>query len=363
MNHAILSHMKIKRRYLIHYGALAIALSVVWLTQTIPAWGEAYSRTVYPHIYPMLSALSGWVPFSLGDLFITLSIAGVIVYPIYGYIQQMKWKRVCRHIVTYLAWVYVWFYMTWGLNYAQYHFYQRTRTPYTAYSAAGFQAFMDAYICKLNASYVSTVNTDKAYLHQEIIDGYKLLGNDMGIHSPKGDLRVKTMMFTPLFSKMAITGYMGPFFCEFNLNGDLLPTQYAETYAHELAHLLGIASEAEANFYAYQVCTRSGDKEMRYRGYFSILGHVLNNAYRLLTEEEYGVLLDSIRPEILAQARMQRKYWMDKYSPTIGHMQSWVYDIYLKGNKIESGRKNYSEVIGLLISYELHHGEIQQLNK
>jgi hypothetical protein len=29
----------------------------------------------------------------------------------------------------------------------------------------------------------------------------------------------------------------------------------------------------------------------------------------------------------------------------------WIYDLYLKGNKIESGRKNYSEVIGLLISY------------
>ena len=43
---------------------------------------------------------------------------------------------------------------------------------------------------------------------------------------------------------------------------------------------------------------------------------------------------------------------MAKYSPLIGNIQDWIYDLYLKGNKIESGRKNYSEVVGLLISYE-----------
>ena len=80
---------------------------------------------------------------------------------------------------------------------------------------------------------------------------------------------------------------MAPFFCEFTLNGDLLPHDYPATYAHELAHLLGITSEAEANFYAYQVCTRSSVPEIRFSGYYSVLGHVMGNARRLLPEEEY----------------------------------------------------------------------------
>lgn len=46
------------------------------------------------------------------------------------------------------------------------------------------------------------------------------------------------MLFTPLISMVGVTGSMGPFFCEFTLNGDLLPSQYPATYAHELAHLL-----------------------------------------------------------------------------------------------------------------------------
>ena len=104
-------------------------------------------------------------------------------------------------------------------------------------------------------------------------DGYNQISDTLGIHRPPhSSPRVKTMLFTPFISMVGVTGSMGPFFCEFTLNGDLLPANYPATYAHELAHLLGITSEAEANFYAYQVCTRSQAKEIRFSGYFSVLG-------------------------------------------------------------------------------------------
>ena len=63
------------------------------------------------------------------------------------------------------------------------------------------------------------------------------------------------MVFTPfLINGRSNLGSMGPFFCEFTLNGDLLPINYPATYTHELAHLLEFPGEAEAKFYAYQVC-------------------------------------------------------------------------------------------------------------
>ena len=48
------------------------------------------------------------------------------------------------------------------------------------------------------------------------------------------------MVFTPFISLVGVTGSMGPFFCEFTLNGDLLPINYPATYTHELAHLLAV---------------------------------------------------------------------------------------------------------------------------
>ena len=338
----------------IRYAILGVLLFITWATQLIPSWGEVYAESVYPAIAYCLSGFSNLFPFAIGDLFIFLSIAGVILYPIHARFRlKKKWKRILLNDFEYLLWIYVWFYLAWGLNYSQQNFYERTGIPYTAYTPENFGKFVDTYIDNLNASYTNVTSINEPLVCRESVQGYDQISDSLGVHRPPHQSpRVKTMLFTPLISKVGVTGSMGPFFCEFTLNGDLLPPQYPATYAHELAHLLGITSEAEANFYAYQVCTRSEARGIRFSGYFSILSHVLGNAHRLMTEEEYTKLFNRIRPEIIELARSNQKYWMEKYSPLIGDIQNWIYDLYLKGNKIESGRKNYSEVIGLLISYE-----------
>lgn len=341
--------MKRKVRYI----TLVILLCLVWATQSIPALGAAYSQIIYPRISYVLSFFSNSFPFAIGDLFIFLSIVGVIAYPIYGRIKKVSWKRILLRDAEYLAWVYVWFYLAWGLNYSQPNFYQRTQIPYTAYTPENFKRFLNDYIDALNQSFVPIEGIHEEEVRDEAVKLYRQLSDSLGVHRPPHpNPRVKTMLFTPFISMVGVTGSMGPFFCEFTLNGDLLPVNYPSTYAHELAHLLGISSEAEANFYAYQVCTRSQVAGIRFSGYFSILNHVLGNARRLLNKEEYAVLMTRIRPEVMQLAKKNQEYWMAKYSPLVGEVQDWIYDLYLKGNKIESGRKNYSEVVGLLISYQ-----------
>ena len=222
----------------VRYLALGALLILVWLTQWIPALATIYSQTIYPFISYVLSFFSGLFPFAIGDLFIFLSIAGVIVYPFYARLRKkLPWKKILLRDGEYLLWIYVWFYLAWGLN--------RSYTP------------------------VNSINQD--LIREETVRIYHQLSDSLGVHRPPHEHpRVKTMLFTPFISMVGVTGSMGPFFCEFTLNGDLLPVNYPATYAHELAHLLGITSEAEANFYAYQVCTRSEAMEIRFSGYFSI---------------------------------------------------------------------------------------------
>ena len=240
------------RKRIIRYSVLGTLIVLVWLTQMLPALGEGYARTAYPVISYILSGFSNIIPFALGDLFIALSIGGMIAYPFYARIRlKLSWKKILRRDVEYLLWIYVWFYLAWGLNYSQKNFYERTGILYTAYTPEIFNEFVDNYISKLNESYVPVNRIDKEVIRKEAVRQYNLISDTLGIHRPPHSRpRVKTMMFTPLISMVGVTGSMGPFFCEFTLNGDLLPPQYPATYTHELAHLLGITSEAEANFYA-----------------------------------------------------------------------------------------------------------------
>lgn len=333
---------------------LAVVLLLVILAQAIPAWGDAYSRMLYPYIGKALSVLSASLPFAVGDLFIALSIAGVIVYPFFArYRLKKKWRQGLAGSLEYLAWVYVWFYVAWGLNYSQPDFYRRTGIARADYTEEDFLDFTHRYIDSLNASYTSFMDIDPDTLRTEVVEGYRSIAPTLGIHPPfNNHPRVKTMLFSPLASMVGVKGSMGPFFCEFTVNADVPSSEYPATYAHELAHLLGIANEGEANFYAYLVCTRSSHASIRFSGYLSVLPHVLNNAYRLMNAPAYDTLCREIRPEILRLAHDNQAYWQGKYNRLIGKAQSRLYELYLKGNRIAEGRKSYSQVVGLLIAYE-----------
>ena len=359
--------MKIPSNLLSRRHLLLVALlGYVLLAQAIPAWGEYYARHLYPFIGRILSTLSMPIPFAVGDLFIAASLAWVVGYPLYALFRlKGQRRRALLRVAEYLLWIYAWFYLAWGLNYSQQGFFQRTGIKPVAYSEARFRQFAETYIDRLNDSYVPIEQIDRQVVADEVASAYRQLAGVMAIHPPfQKRPRAKTMLFTPLISMVGVTGSMGPFFCEFTLNGDLLPSQYPATYAHELSHLTGITSEAEANFYAYQACTLSGVPAIRFSGYFSVFGYVLSNAFRLLDEEEYTKLTQRVRPEVIDLYRQNRKYWEEKYSPLVGDVQDWIYDLYLKGNKIASGRKNYSEVVALLISYEeLMHEVLTSKNR
>lgn len=344
--------MKPEKKQWIGYGMVAAFLLLVVVLRMWSDAAEWYALHVYPTLSFVLSGFSSRVPFSLGDLFISGSLIWVIVYPFYAKYRKYPWKRTLLRVAGFLLWIYVWFYLAWGVNYFRKDFYTRASVTPAAFSQEEFRAFLDGYVAALNASFVPAGQTEPEKVAAEVKKGYREIAGVYGMARPHDFQQVKTMLFTPFISMVGISGYMGPFFSEFNLNGDLLPPQYASTYAHEMAHLLGIASEAEANLYAYLVCTAADDPRIRFSGYLSLLPHVLRNARNFLFEEEYGRLVASVDSAIRTVYETNRAYWQEKYSSLAGGIQDVVYDWFLKGNRIQSGRQNYSEVIGLLISVQ-----------
>ena len=347
------------------HGVLIALLILVTLTKMIPLWGFIYTTRIYPVIGTLLSPISGFFPFAVGDIFIALSIAWVILYPIYEI--GLRKKRVFGRVAEYLLWVYAWFYIAWGLNYSQPNIYYRIGMKPVEVSKAKFKKFAYQNADSLNAlSNASLSNARKSISPDSIVDDalknrvrdavlkeYNKIGYREGINKPFNQHpHAKTMVFTPLSSMAGVTGSMGPFFCEFTLNGDILAHDYPATYAHEFAHFLGVANEGEANFYSYIVCTASADKQVRFSGYYHIFFHVLNNVYDILGEKEGERFLKHIRPEIIQRARNDRHYWLSKRCKALDAAQDFIFELYLRGNHVAEGRKSYSGVIGLILAWE-----------
>ena len=366
---------------------LLVLLLLVTLTKMIPLWGFIYTTRIYPIIGTFLSPISGFFPFAVGDIFIALSIAWVIFYPIYeiGLRKKLarryffltakrgsypKKKVVFGRVAEYLLWVYAWFYIAWGLNYSQPNIYARIEMKPVEVSEAKFKAFAYQYADSLNALSISSDIAGSSIFSDSIVDDglknrvrdavlneYNKIGYKEGINAPFNQHpHAKTMLFTPLSSMSGVTGSMGPFFCEFTLNGDILPHDYPATYAHEFAHFLGVANEGEANFYSYIVCTASADKQVRFSGYYHIFFHVLNNVFDILGEKEGERFLKHIRPEIIQRARNDRHYWLSKRCKALDAAQDFIFELYLKGNHVAEGRKSYSGVIGLILAWDEKKG-------
>ena len=362
---------------------LLVLLLLVTLAKMIPLWGFIYTTRIYPIIGTLLSPFSGFFPFAVGDIFIALSIAWVIFYPIYeiGLRKKLarryfflaakrgsypKKKVVFGRVAEYLLWVYAWFYIAWGLNYSQPNIYDRTGMKPVEVSEAKFKAFAYQYADSLNALSISSDIAGSSIFSDSIADDglknrvrdtvlkeYNKIGYKEGINAPFNQHpHAKTMVFTPLSSMSGVTGSMGPFFCEFTLNGDILPHDYPATYAHEFAHFLGVANEGEANFYSYIVCTVSADKLVRFSGYYHIFFHVLNNVFDILGEKEGERFLKHIRPEIIQLAKSDRRYWLSKRCKALDAAQDFIFELYLRGNHVAEGRKSYSGVIGLILAWE-----------
>lgn len=362
---------------------LLVLLLLVTLAKMIPLWGFIYTTRIYPIIGTLLSPISGFFPFAVGDIFIALSIAWVIFYPIYeiGLRKKLarryfflaakkgsypKKKVVFGRVAEYLLWVYAWFYIAWGLNYSQPNIYDRIGMKPVEVSKAKFKAFAYQYADSLNALSISSDIAGSSIFSDSIVDDglknrvrdailkeYNKIGYKEGINAPFNQHpHTKTMLFTPLSSMSGVTGSMGPFFCEFTLNGDILPHDYPATYAHEFAHFLGVANEGEANFYSYIVCTASADKQVRFSGYYHIFFHVLNNVFDILGEKEGERFLKHIRPEIIQLAKSDRRYWLSKRCKALDAAQDFIFELYLRGNHVAEGRKSYSGVIGLILAWE-----------
>lgn len=362
--------------------------------------GEWYAIFIYPWVSKILSAVSSLVGFSLMEWSVLLVILLLIVCPFYLRLKKRrKWLRILGVEVEFVLWVYVWFYWSWGMNYDRFSFYRRAGLKPAVYNEVQFHEFLQGYTDGLNKAFMqsqqegwtnssdlfraigkvtdidcgSPISSKKfiplnqpeelttfdapkmirlsvAQIQEEIKLIYRKVPSRYGLCVPQSYQHPKRSSFNWLYSNVGVLGFMGPFFAESHVNLELSVLEYPFTYAHELSHLLGISNEAEANLWAYLVCTQSQYSLIRLSGYIGLFSYIRFNAYQLLSPADFEKWESSLSTEILAMHYRIHAYWALRYNPTLGEIQSAMYTFYLKRNKISSGQKNYAQVVGMLLS-------------
>lgn len=345
--------MKIRVRHIVLLSLLAFVIAARFSVRI----GEWYSLAIYPKVSSVLSFMVSWIPFSLEEIVVVGGIICLVCIVLYGILTHLGFRTTLFRSCEFLLWIYVWFYIGWGCNYYRESIYVRSGVERQAYDEEVFKDFIMDYADSLNLAYEALPDDSRyvgfVYFERQVKDAFAAMPSSAGLSIPRQWQHPKRLLFNGLYSSVGVMGYVGPFFCETQLNNELLPDQFHFVYVHEYSHLLGVSSEDEANFWAYTICTRSEEPVLKYSGYYGILPYVIANAFRVLPEADYRQFVSSINPEIIADYNAQREYWNSRYSKSLGRLQSAVYDAFLKGNKVSSGTVSYLEVIDMIISFDV----------
>ena len=322
---------------------------------------DFYALKCYPVISATLSLPASLLPFSLEEIVVLAFAAAFIVITVQAF-RRAEPRSGRRRAARWLGrtartamWLTVWLYLGWAGNYFRTPLYQRIGVERAAYGEdeAAFAGFLADYTARLNADASSEAPAlDKAALEADIKAFYGSVMPGYGYTALRSWQHVKRPLINPLYSAVGVLGFMGPFFCESQVNQDLKDGEYPFTLAHELAHLSGVTSEAEANYWAYTYCTRSPEPSVRYCGRLEILGYVASNARALLGAEAYESWASSLCDKALQDYDASRAYWSAKRVKAFDAAQSWMMDLFLRSNRVSEGARDYFGVVGMIMTLD-----------
>ncbi len=335
---------------MIRRSLLGILILTVLAIRFLPGAGEWYATTLYPWISRTLSAIASIVSCSLEEWIVLLAGAALIAYPIIGIIRHTSCLTLLVQEAEIALWVVVWFYLGWGCNYYRANFFSRLHVQPVATEEEFFLEYLNEFADSINACYPAQITLTEAEIENLIKEEYRCLPDTCGLCPPLDFQHPKTVVFNRLYSAVGVLGYMGPFMAESQLNLQLLPEQYPFTYAHELAHLLGISSEAEANYWAYYVCLHSEESQLNYCGYYGLLPYLIGNARSLLSPADYQGWIRRLDPRIIEDLNAKSRFWQAQQIGWINDLQEAFYDWYLRSNQIPEGKANYSQVVQMVLA-------------
>ena len=338
----------------------AVLLGVLTLAWTLFApsatlVNSVYSSYVYRHVAAVLVPLSDAVPFSLTGFTALVLLIGVPLLVARSWRRRTPTKGGVRRFALLWCWrvaassvaVYALFLATWGANYSRSPLETRlmletslaTTEEMTDLTLSLAQIVADNADAARDPNLAASLRAAQASLKEVV---YDFEGQFVTLPS-----RVKATPPGLLMMGGQASGVISPFFLEAHVDGALPDYTFVAVGLHELAHVAGYSSEAEADFVAAVAGLRSRDSYVRYSMALSLFSRF---AWRL-PGETYQAAYDLL-PEVALADLAERRAVRAKYSPPapVQKVQTKVYDSYLRTQGVSAGIQDYGRVANYLAS-------------
>lgn len=346
---------------------LLLLLLCIKLLSFFPTLVEQwYSNGVYPYLSYIFRLLTGWLPFSVGDLL----YGGFILYLIILLFRWILfnrsltfnwnyWKKTILNLLLFSLLVYVSFNLFWGLNYNRKgvsHQFGYTDTSIQPEELLQTVSLLQSRVNK----YYPLALKQRASLNQELMIFKEAMGAYDKLSKSQPFLHyappsVKSSLFGNLGNYIGYSGYYNPFSGEAQVNTTVPRFVLPYTTCHEIAHQLGYAKEQEANFIGFLAARSISNPNFRYAVYFEL--YLYARPYLHRQDSMALKKLDSLLlPGVKKDVRELKQFYLRFKTP----VEAWVdafYEQYLKANQQPDGHKSYGKVMIWLVEYLRKNGE------
>ena len=311
----------------------------------------------------VLSALTGWLPFSLGET-LAICMPAIAVMLIVRAIRLSKatLDRAARYIAGLLAvctLFYSLFVLTFSTAYRGSTLDVKLGWERTKVTAEELKNTAEILLEKANEYAANDVNyrrdgsSDMGYSLDELNDklnGAYLASAEKYTFIQKMASNVKEVALSELMSYTHITGVYTYFTGEANINCVFPDYTIPFTMAHEMAHQRGIAREDEANFVAFLVCLESDDPYILYSAYLNMYEYVSSALYRA-DKTLYSTVASAKSARISAEQTAYNEFFAKYIDSVASEVAGAVNDAYLKDQGQTAGAKSYGLVVDLAVAY------------
>ncbi|MBS1654706.1 MAG: DUF3810 domain-containing protein [Bacteroidetes bacterium] len=343
-----------------------LAILIKWASMN-PLWIETnYTYGLYPLISKTLRFLFGWLPFSIGDLFYSFLIL-VIIYKTYQFLKNLFQKKINRQyllsglqqLIFFFLFVYVFFYLLWGLNYSRMGIASQLNLKVKTYSLGELDTLTTVLQNRMNdyAAHIDFKQRDslakKQQLFSESVAAYANVAEQYDFLQYKPE-SIKPSIFSYAGNILGFEGYYNPFSGEGQVNTTIPLFMQPFVACHEMAHQLGYAKENEANFVGYLACRSHSSVTFKYSVYFDLYSYAISEVYRRDTSLAKQ-FQQKLHPQVKKDMDQWRRFYT-QYKNPVEPIIMWAYGHYLKANNQPAGKLTYNEVVAWLIAYQHKFG-------